>query len=329
MPDKDAGQPAGMEQVLPQWKSSLGEIQRASAALLESNSALTAEHNQVKQELEQLQAKIDAERTGNAKMADEIAQWQAKGRQAGDPVEIARVKALLAQRELEVKEQQDALAAAKLRRGSAESHAAVMRVQVADLAVVAKMHEVDMKAQSGVRIEEVRAETERVKDRTAITAEQIRLLGEKTAELAALKTPYLPQAREMVRVNAELKGRVASLSSMKEQALAEMSQLDAAKGLANADVRVQRLRQLLAQRDEMQAHLKDNTAKLEALNTLKPEELVDPMTDDEAQAQKIERQNAFIEDEIGNLRENIALLEYKVTTLERYDGRNKPVSKVK
>ncbi len=318
-----------VEQVLPRWKSSLGEIQEASAVLLETNSALTSEHDQLKQDLVQLQGKIDTWRRQNAKIADEMSRMQARSRQADDPAALARLKGLLAQRELAIKAQQDARSSAQLRRGSAESRVALLRAQMSAMDITRQEREVDMKAQDIARIQAVKAETERVKDRAAITDKQVQLLSVKTQELARLQTPYLPEARNLARTNGQIKERVQSLLVMKAQEQSQMAQMSAQKNRADADVQIQRLRQLLAQRDELQARLKDATEKLEALKALKPEDLKENVSADEAQAQKFERQNAFIEDEIGNLRENIALLEYKLTTLERYNGRNKPAGKVK
>jgi chromosome segregation ATPase len=321
--------PNAMEQVLPQWKSSLGEIQQASSALLETNASLMAEFNERKPALDALQAKVDAQRAQNKEIMDQMAETQAKSRQAADPAELAQLKGMIARREVEVKAAQDALAAAQLRRSSAESRAGVLRAQAADLEVARQAREVDAKVQDAARVEAVKAETERFKDRAVIAAQQIKLLDEKTRELGKVKAPYLPQARELTGVNGQLKERVASLEAMKAAEEAQMAQLTAQKGQVDINARVQRLHQLLAQRDEVQAHFKDNAAKLEEIKSLKPEALDEGVVGDEAQVQKIERQNAFIEDEIGNLRENIALLEYKVTTLERYNGRNDPAGKIR
>jgi len=41
----------------------------------------------------------------------------------------------------------------------------------------------------------------------------------------------------------------------------------------------------------------------------------------EADIDKLKKQNATVEEIVGNLRENVALLDYKITTLQRYKDR--------
>ncbi|MFH0754387.1 MAG: hypothetical protein V2A70_07465 [Candidatus Omnitrophota bacterium] len=322
------GRDPAVTQALPRWKSSLGEIQQTSSALLEKNSALMRENGQLKHVVDQLRERVEALRVANARVAQELLQ----GRQRGSRVssaEVSRLKGAVAQQDLQLAAQQNALEAVRLRRSSCEARLAVLRLQVADIEVVRKAREVGANSRDAARIEAVMKEMQRLTVRAAATVKQTRLLQEKVEELESLKTPDSPQARELMASMDQLRARVVEISKMKADVQAQLSPLEMANQQAGADVRIQRLRQLMGPRDELQMRLQDNIMKINALKAGKPDDFPDELSADEENATKLARENSFITDEVANLHENIALLEYKITTLERYRGRNAPSGKVR
>ena len=92
---------------------------------------------------------------------------------------------------------------------------------------------------------------------------------------------------------------------------------------AEKDRNVLRVQKSLVDRQALEAELKVNSERLDALRSdaAEPALLIPGMT--QAEMDKLDKQNAAMEQLIANLRENVALLEYKITTLQRYKDRNK------
>ena len=87
------------------------------------------------------------------------------------------------------------------------------------------------------------------------------------------------------------------------------------------DKAVLRLRSLSDQKKALEAHIADVESQINALKEAKTEA---PPPDEvlKAKIDALEKQNKTIISEADNLRENIAVLEYKISSLERYQDRN-------
>ena len=310
---------------LPRWKSSLGEIQRAAATLLETNSKLNSEARQVKAELDLLQSQVQQQRTGNAALSDEIEQVRGKARENGDPDDISRLKEVLADRGREIQAQKEILASLKAREDSIESRLALARLRMAGLEVDKKARDVDSKFRDEALINAARAQLEATRDKIAKGETQVRLLGEKTAELNKIDNPYAAQAREIVAKNAKIRDHLADLQAQKSARQVQFEQVAASKMKAEKEPNVLRVQGLLSRRNELQVKLKENSEQLEALKAEAANRVAAMPDDVAADMGRLQKQNAAMADELGNLRENVALLEYKVTTLQRYTDRNKDV----
>jgi hypothetical protein len=318
-----ADQPLGS---LPRWRSSLGEIQRASTTLLQTNSKLNLEALQIKGEIQEEQSKVDQQRVKNAQISDEIEKLRVKADENNDAGQIARLKEILADRSRQIQQRKEELAALKARHGSIESRVALARLRVAGFEVDKKSRAVDVKFRDEAAINALRVQNDVLREKVAKGETQVTLLGEKAAELKRVDNPYVGPMREISAQNAELKARRDALQSNKNTQQAQLEQVTTGKLKLEKDRSVLRVQKLLADRAVLETQLKDNSDKLYALkNAVASDVFVVPGMS-EAEMEKIQKQNAAIEDLLGDLRENVALLEYKVTTLQRYKDRNKAVS---
>ena len=308
----------------PRWQSSLGEIQQAAATLLETNAKLKTESRQLKSDLDAVQAQIDEQRVKKAQVSDKLSEGHGKAQENSDQAQILRLKEVLADRGQQVQAQKEMLGAFKARRGSLDSRVALARLRVAGLEVDQKSRSVEEKFQDETAMNALRAESQSLRDKISKGELQAKLLAEKTDELNRLDNPYIPQTRELSAKNAELRKRLNDLKETRNAKQLQFELVAASKLKAEQDHNVLYVQKLLSERDALQTRLKENEEKLAALKSGSGQGLTLPGMSPAAM-DKLQQQNAVMEELVGNLRENIALLEYKVTSLQRYKDRNKPV----
>jgi hypothetical protein len=309
---------------LPRWRSSLGEIQQASKVLLETNFKLTQEARQLKKDLDGLQKQIEQQRVRNVQLSDEITQGRGKA-QNDDAVETLRLKEALSDRKQQIQSQKDMLASLKARRGSMETRVSLAQLRLDKAELDEKTKSVDGKLQDGVTLNAMRVQNEKLRDKIVEGERQVVLLGEKTEELKGVDNPYIASMRDDFMKNAELRERLADLREKTRQQQSAFERVAVMKLAAEKDLSVLRVQKLLNDRELLQLRLKENSDKLFVLkNDLLGQAVVVPGISS-ADIDKVEKQNAAMESLMGDLRENVALLEYKVTTLQRYKDRNKPV----
>jgi phage shock protein A len=95
---------------------------------------------------------------------------------------------------------------------------------------------------------------------------------------------------------------------------------------SGTDLKVRTDFQTYQEQEKTKRDLKDKIAKLGARKNeleARMSGAVVPEKDLEAQIKALQGQNGLYETQLENLRENIAVLDYKINTLERYRNRNK------
>ncbi len=315
-----ADQPLG---ALPRWKSSLGEIQQAANTLLETNSKLNGEARQLKRDFDGLQVEIDQLRVKNVEAGDAIAQERSKAQENSDATQISRLKEVLAERARQVQAQKTEIVEIKTRHSSIENRVALMRLRVAGLEVDKQAKDVDVKFRDESAINALRTQVAATRDKILRSEQQVKLLDEKTAELDRVDNPYIAQTRQIAADNADLKTRLAAVHDKKVALQARLEQVAALKLSAEKDRNLLRVQKLLSDRNDLQSQLRDNSEQLEVLRNNAADVVPVIPGFSIADMDKLQKQNAAMEDLISDLRENVALLEYKVTTLQRYTDRNK------
>jgi hypothetical protein len=308
----------------PRWRSSLGEIQKAAGTLLETNAKLKTEARQLKSDVDAVQAQIDKQRVKNAQLTDRISQGRGKAQENSDQAQILRLKEILADRGRQIQSQKEMVAAIKARWSSLDSRAALARLRLAELEVDQRSRNVDGKFQDDSALNALGVENQGLRDKIAKGELQAKLLTEKAEELGRLDNPHIPQTRAISAKNAELRKRWLDLQADKDAQQAKFEIVAASKLKVEKDTQVVYVQRLLRDQESLKVRLKENEAKLEALrkNKAGPDLVVSGVS--LADMDKLEKQNAVMQEIVENLRENVALLEYKVTTLQRYKDRNKP-----
>ncbi|MEI8013144.1 MAG: hypothetical protein WCI27_11825, partial [Candidatus Omnitrophota bacterium] len=267
-------------------------------------------------------------RMGDLRAKNEKILSQMAGRERDDSAELARLKRQIDARDDEVLVQKDALLVLKTRLSAVRKRSSLAQLRVSELELEKKSRELDGRAQGNVVLNDMSADVARLKERIVVMHDQTRVLLENTAGLGRIQRPYLPRIREVTALMQPIKERLAALKLEKAAYVSKLHDLDQLKSQSGRDKNARRIRQLLAERTALEARFKENNARLEDLKSKK----ADPgltIPDFAAKASQIEQENKGIEEEIGELRENIALLEYKVNTLQRYKDRNKPAPQAK
>lgn len=304
---------------VPQWKSSLGEIQAASTALLETNARLMGEENQLASAFEDLTARIEALRAGNEKQARELERLE----RSGGTEEMLRIQDALDERGRALAEQKTALAAMQARERSSRNKLALARLRVAELEIDRKSVDLDLKLREDAVLAGLRADKVRIRAGTEKLQEQALLLREKIVELRRVDSRDLPQLREMKARNDALKDRLRALQAQAAEARAKLDVIVDKKARLEAGHNVLRVRGLSQRSEALAGQLWDNSRRLQALRK-EDADAQEELAVIQGDIEKLGRQNAAMDRQIGDLRENIALLEYKVNTLQRYKDRNKP-----
>jgi hypothetical protein len=259
----------------------------------------------------------------NAQISDKITAVRGKAAENSDQAQIFRLKGVLADRGREVQSQKEMLSVLRARRGSVDSRLALLRLRLAELEVDQKSRNVDGKFQDESARNALRVENQGLRDAIDKGEMQVKLLAEKTDELSRLDNPYISQTREMLTKNSDLRKRWTDLQDKKNVQQVQFELVAADKLKAEKDHKVTFVQKLLAERDALQARLKDNTKNLEDLKAdrTSPDKVIAGVS--LAGMDKLQKQNAVMAELISNIRENVALLEYKVSTLQRYKDRNK------
>jgi chromosome segregation ATPase len=285
---------------------------------------LNEESRGIKQDIDAVNAAIEQVRARNLELARQAEDIRVRNEQNSEAGQVARYKEILAERNDRIRSQGEALEAVKARVRSLENRVSVKGLRVQGLEVERKAQDVDVKVRDEAAVAALRQEVARAREQVSLGQRQRRVLREKTAELNGIENPYVAQIKQTMASNAELKDRVAAFAERRERLSAQLQDLTARRTSVESDKNVKRAVSLLSDRALLERELKDNSVILEQLRQ-EGAPAVDAAGDlRAADIDKLKAQNAEIEDLLTNLRENVALLEYKITTLERYKGRKGP-----
>lgn len=314
--------PVPVQQSIPRWKSSLGEIQNTASSLMTENAQLTAENQLLMTQVKGLEAGL-AEARGQG----EAIVRQAMGQDRNIVDELARLRQQVEAGDGEVVAQKGALLVLKTRLGEAKRRSSLAQLRASDLELEKKAHELDGHARSNTVLSGMRTEIGQLKSRIVLIQDQTRQLLQNAAELGKVERPYWLRIREIMALTTSAKERLEALKSEKERYSVKLNDLKALQARPGRYRNARRIQQLQAERTVLETRFKDYTARLEALQSNTPDNTkgYDPA----GIVTQLEGKNKNVEMEIGDLRENIALLEYKVNSLQRYKDRNKPARQPK
>ncbi len=127
--------------------------------------------------------------------------------------------------------------------------------------------------------------------------------------------------------NAKLKTDLASLQVQREEVLQQLNAAATAKKDTAVAADIRRRKSLIARKDSLETQIAAAQAKKDSLMAA-----AKVFSDAEAnkvnaaalaeQIKSLETENKALEESMGNVRENIAVLEYRINSLTRYKNRN-------
>ncbi|MBF0122209.1 MAG: hypothetical protein HQL21_02225 [Candidatus Omnitrophica bacterium] len=311
-------QVAPLEQPAFQWQDSLGGIRKTVAELLETNQKLAQEYT--------------ALNDGAARLQDQIAQKKEQDKTLQDSMVAIRMELLApvkntgpAQHELfltqkVLAQEKQAVSVLNVKRKSLESRLALLQLKVKGLELDKRAIFVDKKAPKEEVPFDGTTELNRLKASLESLKRQEEGFQEKIAD-ARSKTPIpTEEDAKIIREMGELKADLVILQQEKTDLNRRIKERSA---LMNS-LSFRRYQELVARKEAL-------TKKAE--NLKKPKEAPEikvaqvsvavPSRDWQADIKGVNDENTRFDEQIGDLRENIAVLEYKINNLEHYRDRNK------
>ncbi|MBF0619961.1 MAG: hypothetical protein HQL19_07330, partial [Candidatus Omnitrophica bacterium] len=303
--------------------ASLGSIQETTQVLLQTNDQLKAEYQKLQADIGALENTIAAVRAKNKEQRAAFTQRKAD---IESPSDIAAVKQQIAAKDKELADRKNSLAPGQARLASADAKLSLRRLQVAQLELQKKALLVDLRVRDEALFVKMQNEISRLAAQIRAQREQEDFLKTKLHELQNVDLPYVRDARHIADVNKKLKENLLLLAHDRDAAEDALAEIKKQRAVREADLNVRRYDELTRSKPELEAKLKALKAEKEALDKAAAE-VIAPNADAEADIANYAKQNKFIEQQSADLRENIAVLDYKVSTLERYKNRNQDQKK--
>ncbi len=301
------------------WTSSLGQIQQETDQLLLVNDQLSQERARLNAELASLQQGLSVQREKNQK---DLLSLEQRRSGAGPLGNAAELKSRIPEQERTVERKRADLARLKAREKNVENRVALHKLNIAELELEKKTLLLDKKVKEEVVSGKEMTDIQKLEDKVISQTEQEKYIRTKIDALKRNAPPYVGDAEAEVVINAELKEQLKSLES-KRQALNDAQvQLSQERAALEKNKAVSKVLSASERRDALRtelAALKEKQKNIQIEANVKTEESVDKAPATMVEEMKtIEAENKRITEEITNLRENIAVLEYELNSLERY-----------
>ena len=317
-PPVSTAQDQAAQQPAFQWQDSLGGIQKTTAGLLEINRKLAQEYSSLSEEATGLQAEIDQKNAQNKGLQEEIVTRQMEllaPVEAGGPVhdELVLTQKAIAQ-------EKQVVSVLNVKQKSLQSRSALLQLKIKELELDKRALLVDQKTRQDLVPLEGKAELSRLTESVASLRGQEQYLREKIAGISHVTAPRNAEDPKISRDRMPLQAEASVLAQEKADLVLRLKERSA---LMNSSS-YKRYLDLAGRKEaftKQSEDLKKKKALLEAQISQVP--VTPPSQDAQGQIKNLNDENAKIDEEIGDLRENIAVLEYKINSLERYQNRNK------
>jgi chromosome segregation ATPase len=303
----------------PQWSSSLDGIKASTSTLLETNNKLNAEHKELGRELEALTAQLLKQQQVVKGLEDTVNQ---KSEELSSPAKPEDLKAALAKKDKQVAASRSNLAALKARQQNLDRRIALRRLKLKELELDKKAARLEPGSRMTTTLESLDAEIQILKKQVEEQEQQEQALRSQIDALAKKDDPVTVRQRQLYDENHALKVELAKL----ENETKELEMLAKGELPPGTDPNVQANVQRYQEWQARQRKIEDDVARMKARKGQLDTRLLAAGETDRGLEDKIkvlQDQNRLYEAEVENLRENIAILEYKLNSLERYRDRNK------
>ncbi len=301
------------------WTSSLGQIQQETDQLLLVNDQLSQERARLNAELASLQEGLSAQREKNQKA---LLSLEERRSGAGPLGNVAELKSRIPEQERVFERQKADLARLKAREKNVENRIALHKLNIAELELEKKTLLLDKKVKEEVAAGKEKTDLQKLQDKVVSQTEQQKYIRTKIDTLKRNAPPYIGDAEAEVVTNATLKGQLASLEAKRQAQNDAQAKLSEERVALEKNKAVNKVLIASERRDALQSELttlKEKQKNVQAVLEAKAEEAGDKAPAVMVEEMKaIEGENKRITEEISNLRENIAVLEYELNSLERY-----------
>jgi len=311
-------QPVADTAEIPKWSSSLDGIKATTTTLLETNNKLGAENRALNNEIIGLNMEVLKQDQTNKSLEEAI-------RQKNDAFDLSaqadEVRAQIAKKEKEIAVAKSALADLKARQQRVTTPIELRRLKLKQLELEKKAALLNSKANGNSVISSLEDDIKNLKERIAAQKGQEQYLQEQIAALNNKDDPKTARARQLFEENQSLRADLEKLTK-EEQELATMARGELPSGTS---LKVRADFQAYQDQEKSKRDLKDKIAKLEARKNQLEARMLGaglPEKDLDAQIKALQGRNSEFETQLENLRENIAVLDYKINSLERYQNRN-------
>ncbi|MEI6438315.1 MAG: hypothetical protein WCO69_06170 [Candidatus Omnitrophota bacterium] len=322
-PDNDAAVSAALDRMseggeAPRWRSSLGDIEQATSVLVEANRKLTSEYQSLSARLDSFESDLAAQQKKNAQIEADIAERRAV---INTPVSSSPEKQKLTQAGKDVREAKLAADAAQARLKAVDSKLDLRRLKAQELEIEKKSLLMDRGARAVSTLGTLKQSIAALKDQVESQKGQIDYVSKKIADLKSVDRPFLKDASQLVAENAKLKDELTPLMVKRGDLLKQVDAAVEAKNKAGMAPEAKKSGDLAARKMALETRLAAAQSKKEERDA----DIKASAVDREAlgrQTKDLEAENKRLEEQMGNVRENIAVLEYRMNSMTRYKNRN-------
>jgi chromosome segregation ATPase len=178
----------------------------------------------------------------------------------------------------------------------------------------------DQKSRAKAATITLSSEVDSFKQQFDSQVEQEKIVRGKLADLQKNEQPFVAEARTVASEAAALKQQLAEASFKEDALVDQLTNIQAKRASLENDKTVARYKSLLDDKKSLESRMADVQDQIQDLTKAKTEA---PRVEDlKRKIESFEKQNKAMGSEIDNLREDIAVLDYKISSLERYQGRN-------
>ncbi|MBF0386839.1 MAG: hypothetical protein HQL20_03170 [Candidatus Omnitrophica bacterium] len=304
--------------VAPRWKSSLGGIEEAIAVLVEANQRLMQEYQALSAQMSALEADITSQHQKNNEQDSALAARRAEvSVPAADGVERQKL-ALLGK---DTEQARLAAAAAQSRLKSVDSKLGLRKLKVQELELEKKSLLMDRNARTVATLGLLKQSVKSLKDQADYQKSQTEYVRQKIAALNSVDRPFLKESGQLLADNTKLRQDLAKLMDERADLLKQADSAVDKKNKAATGADSKRLQDLTTRKASLETRLAAAKAKKDKFTAIADSYAVDSAAL-AVQIKGLEDENKALEEAAGNVRENIAVLEYRMNSLTRYKNRN-------
>ncbi len=302
----------------PRWTSSLVEVEGAAADLVDANRKLMTENQSLLAAQAALEADIRVQRQKNSDQASVVAERRAE---LNLPASGRAERQKLSQSEKDIQQARGEVSLAQARLKAVDSKLALQKLKVQGLEIEKQSLLMDRDARTVLTLGTLKQSIVSLKGQVDSQKGQIDFVRQKISGLKSVDRPDLKEAGQLIADNVKLKSDLALLMAQRTELLAQIDAAVEKKNKAGTSADVRRLADLSARKAGLESRIAAAQARLDSLTAQANTSTVNA-TALTAQIKGLEDENKALEESMGNVRENIAVLEYRMNSLTRYKNRN-------